>query len=384
MRQPRSGIFGTFLAIFGSILIGIGIFWLIAQNWHQLTATIKIIILLVAISASYVIGTLLEHKGYPRIGKVLYFLGALLYTASIFLIAQIFATATTIQGTAWLFLLSWIGVIAAAYLFNSRISITLGLIEFIIWLILQYFAFNENYTTTPVAILGLILLAAGVLLYGLHLIHRTQGHTFASIYQWWTIFYFLAFSYILSFQLFIPELWRDYELIFAPATYFLTVFVILAITILSLGLTQARTAKKILPKEIQWFIIAILALFAFIIASAALPKDYTNDFFYFFGGGTGALPLSIWIFWIIANIILLGVILGVVGYGTWQRQSSIINIGIAFFSLDVITRYIGFIMDLRGYLSLSLIFISGGILLIVGGWFIEQWRRRLVTATRKK
>src|SRR3989344_2907562 len=117
MGQESKNTFGTFLAIFGAILIGIGIFWLIAQNWHQIPSVAKIVILLVAVSASFAIGTSLENNGSIKIGKVLYLLGSILYTASIFLIAQIFSTSTTTQGLAWLFLLALIGVIIAAYIF---------------------------------------------------------------------------------------------------------------------------------------------------------------------------------------------------------------------------------------------------------------------------
>ena len=48
------------------------------------------------------------------------------------------------------------------------------------------------------------------------------------------------------------------------------------------------------------------------------------------------------------------------------------------FGGNILTRYIGFIMDLWGYMTLSIIFISGGIILIFAGWLIERWRRKLV------
>ena len=98
--------------------------------------------------------------------------------------------------------------------------------------------------------------------------------------------------------------------------------------------------------------------------------------------GRGKTPLSLWAVWIFANVIFILLILGVIGYGTWQKLPKVINLGIVFFAVDIITRYVGFIMDFWGYTSLALIFITGGIILLGGGFFIEKWRRNLVTASQ--
>src|SRR3989344_675762 len=129
--------FGTIVAVFGSILIALGVAWLIAQNWHQIPSPLKIIILLSATSAAYAAGSVLRVREYEGIGKALLVLGALLYTLSIFLIAQIFSTETTLQGIAWLLLLSWVGIAAAAYIFDSSASLVVALVEFVVWLFVQ-------------------------------------------------------------------------------------------------------------------------------------------------------------------------------------------------------------------------------------------------------
>ena len=96
------------------------------------------------------------------------------------------------------------------------------------------------------------------------------------------------------------------------------------------------------------------------------------------------IPMVLWAVWILINIAFIGIILAVIGYGTWQNLPKIINIAIIFFALDIITRYIGFIMDLWGYTSLAVIFITGGVILVFGGWGIEKWRRKLVSGTQGK
>lgn len=95
------------------------------------------------------------------------------------------------------------------------------------------------------------------------------------------------------------------------------------------------------------------------------------------------IPTIVWVVWIIINIGFLAIILSFLAYGTWQKKSKIINLAIVFFALDIVTRYIGFIMDLWGYTSLSIIFITGGIVLLLGGWLIEKWRRKLIEKAAK-
>jgi hypothetical protein len=89
-------------------------------------------------------------------------------------------------------------------------------------------------------------------------------------------------------------------------------------------------------------------------------------------------PAAALTLWIVVNLVFLGLILLVIGYGSWLGDRTVINLGVAFFALDVATRYVGFVIDYWGYASLSVVFILGGIVLLFGGWKLEQWRRRLV------
>ncbi|MAG91111.1 hypothetical protein CMO83_00375 [Candidatus Woesearchaeota archaeon] len=372
--------FGTIVAVIGSVLISLGIAWLIAQNWHQFPAAVKIFILLLATSAAFVSGTMLRVKGYPGIAKALLVLGSLLYTLSIFLIAQIFATETTVQGTAWLFLLAWVGVLASAYIFDSPISLIVALVEIIIWLVLQFVAFGvSSGDMVSSGILAFYFLATGVLLYGLSLLHKSAKHKFAAVYRIWTIFYFLAFTYVLSFQAFIPYMWSEESASSTPAVIFLILLVLLSVVSLIAGIARSLKSKNISQKEIS-VVLATIVVLAILIGITSFAVEDSNN--YIFGGGSNA-PLVNWAIWIVINIAFIFLILAVIGYGTWQKSTQIINLGIVFFALDIVTRYIGFIMDLWGYTSLAIIFISGGIVLLVGGWFIERWRKNLIAKTRK-
>src|SRR3989344_1729831 len=591
MFNKKGASFGPIVAVFGSILIALGIAWLIAQNWHQIPAPLKIIILLGATGASYAAGTIMRAREYTGIGKALLVLGALLYTLSIFLIAQIFATSTSWQGHAWLWLLAWIGVLASAYIFDSSASLVVALTEVCVWLFIQFIAFAEKmaYFNQSYGVLALYFLAMGVLVYGLALLHRSAEHKFGRMYLIWTAFYFMAFAYVLSFQTLLPRLWAD-GMQFSPAIVFLLFLAAISIVALVMGIIASLNRQTVQSKEIIG-VFALIVFLILLIASASavstsvgacnekqcydfkdqasctnsnlkskcqwlnnyctyqsqscymykeeatcaqnsctwttvtrceqkscnakqsqsscesssgckwmetycieeescgqftsqsgcegaknLDCEWLNNFcspiqqycynyrtqnsceksncewlttgqcgaqynpvpqvscyefsdagscgsakgciwnensnycevlrpcqefsddkdvckqhsecqwgqtsYYSYFGRQGKTPLSLWAIWIFANVIFILLILGVIGYGTWQKISKIINLGIVFFSLDILTRYIGFAMDFWGYTSLSIIFVAGGVILLIGGYFIEKWRRNLVSQAK--
>ena len=366
--------FGGIVAVIGSVLISVGIAWLIAQNWHYIPAPLKIIILILATSSAYVFGTMLRVRGYYGIGKALLVLGALLYTLSIFLIAQIFSTSTDFQGMAWLLLLAWIGVFVTAYLFESSASLVVALLEFLVWLVIQFFAFTEGFREmiSP-GILAFYFLVTGVLVYGLSLWHRAKKQSFARLYQWWTAFYFLAFTYLLSSQTLLPMMWPKEATTLTPSIVFLLFLLIISLVALISGIMVSISKRTVTSKEIGGMFAIVTVLAALIGLTSFVSSERWGLW-----GGYRTIPLNLWALWIFINIVFILIILAVIGYGSWQRSSKIINLGIVFFALDIFTKYMGFVIGFRGYVGLSVIFIIGGIILLVGGWSIEKWRRKLI------
>lgn len=503
LKNKKGASFGTIVAMIGSILISLGIAWLIAQNWHQIPAPIKILVLLLATVCAYAAGAMLRIKNYPGIGKALIVLGGLLYTLSIFLIAQIFFTRTGPQGIAWLLLIAWAGVAIASYIFESSASMVVALIEFLIWIVVQFIAFSDAAgKSISLGILAFYFLFTGVLLYSLSIIHRIKKHKFSSLYQFWTAFYFLAFTYILSFQVLLPMIWPKDATSSTPAIIFLFFIGFISLLALIIGVLFTFHDRTISDKELVGVIIIILILGVLIgITSFTSNKmgdcyqktcyDYQNDqagcqatrenlncewvqdsnncvpqscldyknqsacenalinkncrwrneecyeqVCYNFEtpsecdnkedtlnckwsnnrcdeydqcvnynnnykgcaqqpqckwrstdswfGRNKQIPLVVWAIWLIINIVFILIILAIIGYGSWLKLPKIINLGIVFFALDIVTRYIGFIMDFWGYTSLSIIFITGGGILLVGGWLIERWRKKLIKKAEEK
>jgi uncharacterized membrane protein len=371
--------FGAIVATLGAILIALGIAWFMALNWHEIHSALKIVILVFFTVGAYFSGVLFRINDYEKIGGSLLVLGALLYTLSIFLIAQIFSTEASIQGIAFLLLLAWVGILFASYIFGSSFSLVIALIEFLIWISFQFFAFVEIFDGDfSIGILVIIYLLVGVGFYGLTQIHKSRGSDFAQVYRFWTAFYVLLLTYILSFQTFLVMLWpagfslSGGILIFLIAMFFISV--ILAI----IGISMSVNSGKLTSNEVFGFV-GLVFLYILLIALTGLFSGDISSLL-----GRGSLSGGLWAMWLFDNILFIFVILSVIGYGTRYKSSKIVSLAISFFALDVITRYIGFIMDFGGYLGAAMISILGGIILIAGGWGLEKWRKRLIKRTEQK
>ena len=194
--QSRSS-FGTIVAVLGSCLVALGVAWLVAQNWQSMAAPLKVLVLAVATFGALAAAVLLRQRGYAGVGAALLVLASLLFSLSVFLVAQIFSTDVGLQGNAWLTALAVVGVLAIAYGLDSRASLVVGLSGVLVWLLLQFLAVASAASANEGGLIALLFLGAGLLFYALKLLHRER---FSSLYRVWTVLYLLLFGYVLSFQ----------------------------------------------------------------------------------------------------------------------------------------------------------------------------------------
>ncbi len=368
--------FGAVVATIGSILIALGIAWLIALNWSAMPSALKVLILVLATAGAYTAGVLFRTHDYEKIGGSLLVLGALLYTLSIFLIAQTFNLATSLQANAFLLLLAWIGILFVSYILDSSSSLIIALVEFLVWISLQYFSFVELFRGGfSVGILAIIYLVVGIGLYGLTQIHKSRDHEFSGVYRYWTAFYVLLLTYILSFQSLLPMLWPEGFELTANVLFFLIIISIVAIVLAIVGIFMSVNKNKLTGKEVIGFI-SLVFLYILLISLASFISG--ESLF------SGSISGGLWVMWLFDNILFILVILSVIGYGTRYQSSKIVNLAIMFFGLDIITRYIGFVFDFGGQVGFAVMSIIGGIILIAGGWGIEKWRRRLIEKTKDR
>ena len=116
----------------GAVLVGAGIFSFIAANWQEMARPIKIGVILVSMLVSYSAGWYLKKLNLLRTGEALILLGAIIYGAGIFLVAQMFnIRANWPDG----FILWMIGTIAMAFAVESYalfyLAILLGIVALV-------------------------------------------------------------------------------------------------------------------------------------------------------------------------------------------------------------------------------------------------------------
>ena len=114
------------IVIFGAILVGLGVIAILAANWDAISDTAKIGVMVLATTTAYVAGWLLAYRfESPRTGIAVILLGAIIYGASIHLIAQAFNVEVNhpLLMSAWFF-----GVVPIAYITRSAAILVLSLI----------------------------------------------------------------------------------------------------------------------------------------------------------------------------------------------------------------------------------------------------------------
>ena len=381
MNESKSELsFGSIVATIGAILVGLGVVWILALNWHTIPSGLKVVVLVISTAAAYGVGVLARIKDYHKIGHSFLLLGAILYTLSIFLIAQIFNVAVSAQVYAMLLLLSWIGILFTAYIFDSSLNLVFALIQFVYWVGLQYIAIFEerlfDIYQSGLGILALIYLAIAILLYGLTQYHKSKNHEFFDVYRFWTAFYILLLTYILSFQTLLPVLWPQDFSLDPMGLVFLIVMFLIAIVVAMIGISMSVNKKTLKGKEVIAFV-GTVVIYILLISVSSLVSGHNVGF------SNNISPLLL-ILWLVNNIVFIFVILAVIGYGVNYKSSKIVNLAILFFVLDIFTRYIGFIIDLGGQIGFAVLSIIGGLILLFGGWAVEKWREKLVAKSKSK
>jgi len=288
----------------------------------------------------------------------------------------------------------------------------------------------------------LLFLGAGALLYGLSVLHASIDHKFKEMYRFWTAFYFFSIFYILSFQSFlifagahvleagvmslflvlflsvcflglligIIFAMKNNTSSFKEIILFVGLIVLIFVMIIStkigagtMGMCSMKGCYSFSTQEscnlapsslnCMWqdnnrycqenYSRLRVAEVDYQTCSKYNNQEdncvenpicqWTQNYYAY-----DNLPTSLWLLWIVNNILFIGFIILMLGYGQKSGSSKIVNLSLMFFILDIIARYIGFWMDLSGYFSFSMLAIFGGVLLILGAWLIPKWRRKLL------
>ena len=499
LKRGKFNFLGT-VSFMGAVLILLGLAWIVASNWHSMPSFFKIIILISSTLAALVFGEILKNNGREFTGRSLLFLGGGFYVLSVFLISQIFFTQSSLQGTVNLILLCWPVLFLIAYFLDSIENLIGGFIVFGVWIIFQYAVLVDGDDVMFTMILLFVFL--GMLLYGLKQLHKTYNHRFYKVYNFWTAFYILLGTFLLTFQIILSEwiirpsgslgIFNPFFLFVAAGStiFFISSMVfcigknpeerkeifyfIIIIFIVLLSISLVRLSGNIgssddssegycyedfsvdscsriydlnscnsnsectwatagngncelnysnnvnnKPSEICSNINGVEVCVKFscrgfnqnhsecevmdeygcywrelgtcrntdqVLKAANSCRDFDSKnsceesgciWRERFNYKTWLNPFS-YTLWLLYNVFFIALIILLIGHGKKTNQPKIVNMAFVFFVAEIFSRYVGFMIDLSGYLGFSILLILGGIVLIAGAYLIQKyWKHEI-------
>ena len=175
-----------------ALLVGLAVLLLIGYNWQEMSAALKLVTIFGVITATHATGFYLRfRRGIGRLSEVAFFLGCLFYGAGIFLVAQIFHLNAHYPGLVW-----WwaVGVLPFALCLRTPLLHILFVALLAIWGGMEVIGFNDldgwlfgRWRHLPNAAYSLPLLA----LPGLAWAYRNRSVVTVGLYvpliAWWAI-----------------------------------------------------------------------------------------------------------------------------------------------------------------------------------------------------
>lgn len=348
------------ISTIGSILLGIGAILFVASNWVVMPNIMKILILVGSTFGAYYAGYFFKYQkqNLPKVGASLIFLGALLFGATVFLIAQMY----NINANSHVLVLIWlIGVLPLVYAFQSSPIAGLSALLFYIWIGqfvfkgLDFYRAQGDFFKLPV-----LYLVSGVLLFGIGQLHYLSEKlkSVARVYRLAGIKIGMVSLFFLTFRFFSGH-YENYGFFSKSLetsdqfTFGLILFSVVAILLAVIGLffNPSKSSTNDLENSIALGLVSIALVFFFFPAT-------TN------------------IYVLLFNLILAGLVFTLLFVGYQREDMQIVNTGMFWLSALILVRYFDFFWDL---LPRSLFFMVGGLILVLGGIALEKKRRQLKT-----
>ena len=346
----------TILATMGAVLVGLGIILFVGANWQDIPLVMRFALLCATIVICNGSGYFLLYiRGYARSGKAIFLVGSLAFGAGVFLATQVYHYETEPP-----FLLFWwcMGVIPMAYILRLRSVLCLGVGIFIvafIWFVVDRGGDMES----TVAFIALVT-ALGSALFAIGTLHRFVNSLvkFSGVYVTFGMGILVSAIYILSFEEILHDDFLD-MMERNPVPEFIPIALLSSLALVCWVSYIAIKRRQI--AAIHFPILDLVAIpWGIMVASIAYWAPMI---------GNSVLFAAVF------NTVLAITIVAIIVAGVAERKNYLINMGLLFFGLLLLTRYIDLMW---GMMNGALFFIIGGMFLLLIGFFLERARRRLV------
>ena len=350
-KEKSSNKFITTISVLGSIFLGLGVIWVVAANWDGMPDILKIVVLLGStfglLYLGYEIG--FHKKSLPRTGHSLVLLAAIMFGASIFLIAQIY----NVEANASFLTLIWLmGIIPLVYIFQSPLLAVLSCIVFCIWFNTLIISNIDDINIPSLLFFyetfGILLFALGGLHYFMEKYAKVaRAYRLLGIYLTLPILFIFTFKYVyLGLQDMNPEFEMGTPMmigIYAVATIML---------LINLKYNPSKSKTNLIENVACLIILNVLFIFNLTLKS----------------------NISYLIFWAIFNILFIGLIVLLFRIGFNRMDMRLVNIA----SMNAFGFIVFKFFDIfAGLLNNGITWIIFGVLLLAGSILFEKKRREI-------
>ncbi|MCU7940532.1 MAG: DUF2157 domain-containing protein [gamma proteobacterium symbiont of Bathyaustriella thionipta] len=384
------------LGIMGVILLAVGAISFFAANWQGMSKLIKLTILFSSMTFAYLATAwALSSQKYFALGQAFLLLGVLLFGNNIMLIAQIYHIDSHYPNGVLL----WVaGALLTAIIMKSEVVLVAGVLLSLIWTGMKIFDFRQIHWPWLIFWAAVVWLAIRE---GFHL----ASHLIVLSLFLWLLFYFNSFTryasedFLVQIYLLIGLLivmlaetlkCRQHVAYFVEhLSYYALIFSFIFLYILSfpdLNLYSSvsySNTSGIFKAQLTWMLIHL------VLMGAILMFTYTR-----LKGSLKAIPLFKWlaVLWllilfvslflnvyfyqeqqsitvIMVNLLLFFLVIGLIYFGLSVYKRFYVNAAFILFSITLLSRYFDTFWSL---MDRSVFFIVGGLLLIIGGYWLEK------------
>ncbi len=358
-EQTSNKIVGSMSTI-GSVLLGIGALLFVASNWVVIPDLIKILILVGSTLSAFWAGYYFQYQrqNLPKTGAALIFLGALLFGATVFLIAQMY----NINVDNYVLVSVWIlGVLPFVYVLSSPSIAGLVALLFYVWVgLFALRGMGISHFLGDLFRLPALYLISGVLMFGIGTMHYLpeKMKSVARVYRLAGIKVVMFSLFLLTFRSFSG--FHEYSGLLSgtpeASSQFVFSFVLFSIlalllVVVALFFNPSKSNTGILENSTAFFLVGLVSIFFFFPAT-------TN------------------IYVLLFNLVLAGIIFTLLFTGYKKEDIQIINTGMFWLTALIFARYFDFFW---GFLPRSVFFMVGGLVLVLGGIVFEKKYRQLKT-----
>ena len=349
-----------FLAIIsfvGAVLVACGIILLIAANWEEIPRGVKIAAGLLLMLGAHGGGWYLREVNgqYRKSGEALHLVGSGLFLGNIALIGQIYHLSARPPNAI---LLWWAGIAALPWLLRSKAQHVLSLLAFGLWFGMEInqegspvFFGNDEYQILLYALLGLVYLGGG------YCLRRTSFTEFASPMEKLGLVAFLAFAYPLTWGM----LYRQHGGLATVSPWIFPALAALALLLLAGGLPTLPD----LSRQWRWtWGLTLAGGIGLLAGELFLAPHWTAYYDRHTDGYHWACAVGLFVFCLLQ-----------IQVGVQRRSEFMVNLGVAFIALIIIATYINLVGSMA---RTGLMFLVGGVFLIVFGIYLEKKRRGLM------